>query len=236
MMLAIHNPKKTKNPRAKKRRAPKENPVMAKKKKKAKRSKARARKNPSTAKPRRKKTSGTRSSARRRSSSKRNPSRTKGRRRARRRNPDSSGMLKKVAIAAVGAVVAGAAVNVVASLASPSGNTMLGHYGGAAAGVVAGAMVAKKRPELGFGIAAGAVAGLLVPKASALLGKVVPSNLAGMGEVGFASMGAIVHNDREVPRLGMGEVSYASMGEVAYAGMGDIADDLANGANPFEND
>ena len=173
MMLTVHNPAKRKT-KARRSRAEKETAMATTKKKKRKKARRKNPANPANPTKRRRRRARRANPAnpkrRRKLRARRNPANP---RRRRRRNPSggggSTGVAKKLAIGALAAVAGGAVVLAGSaalmarspSLAQPTMASKV-FYGMAAAGFVGGVMLAKKRPEIGAGLAAGSVAAVAV--------------------------------------------------------------------------
>lgn len=91
-----------------------------------------------------------------------NPAHAKRRHHKRRRNPSLQPLLMQAAKGLAGALIGGTAAIVIPILTGKASSAPV-VYGTAAAGVVAGALVAKKYPAIGLGIAAGSGSAVAVP-------------------------------------------------------------------------
>jgi len=196
-----------------------------KKRKKARKSKSKARRASNPTKKRRKSSGRRRASAPKRTTARRRnpaPKRRKGRRR--RRNPESGGkgIGKKLAIAVGAGILTGGAVILAATAAAPSGKAKIAYYGLGAGSVLAGLMLAKKRPTLGVGVALGGLSATVVPQLGGFLSsKILGPGMSGMGEIESPYAN---NAPRQLGQGGMGEVE---------VNIGDVADVVAAAGNPF---
>lgn len=200
MKLPIHNPARPIGGRRKKKstrraRRTEERATMAKKKKRKKGRRNPARSHVSKPKKRRKARRANPSSHTHRTSAKRKSGR-------RRRNPGTSSggkklTIGKIAIAALAGVAAAVSIPVTKALLAP--NSDVAGYGLAGAGVIGGAMLAKKHPAIGVAVAAGSLATVAVPPLTQYAFNALAPSKGAPTQGAIHRMNAI---HRQPPRLG----------------------------------
>lgn len=251
MMLTIHNPARAtpKKKRAKKRTT-KEKSKMAKHKRSKKRknhARKKRRKNPtsraaSPVRRRRRRSNPKRSHPVHARARRRNPA-PRIRRRKRRKNPEMGKALEQVGKGALAGVLAGTAVIAGAGIASAiSANAAkYGMIGLGVAGLVTGAALYGKHPEIGAGIAGGSVAAVALPitgaLASAKLTQLFNKPAAQPAPAQPTTKG-VTFNDMGAQRYLAGKrllagVTFDDMGNPYGLGLYDQVDAHMRGGNPY---